>query len=48
MNDLFSDVELEEESYEETILESPVDGNYGTTDVVVGATPEITDPEWND
>ena len=48
MNDLFSDVELEDESYEETTLESPMDGNYGTTDVVVGAMPEITDPEWND
>jgi hypothetical protein len=44
MNDLFSGVELEEE----VSLQSPVDGNYGTTDVVVGATPEITDPEWND
>jgi hypothetical protein len=49
MNDLFSDIKLENESYEEeTILESPMDGNYGTTDIVVGATPKTTDPEWSD
>jgi len=48
MNDLFSDVELEEEGQGDTMLESPMDGNYGTTDVVVAATPKMTDPEWND
>ena len=29
-------------------LETPMDGNYGTTDVVVEDTPDITDPGWND
>jgi hypothetical protein len=30
------------------ILESPMDGNYGTVDIVTDETPRMTDPGWND
>jgi len=39
---------MTEDLFEDVGLESPMNGNYGTTDVIVEETPDITDPEWND